>query len=92
MKKLKENLLSFNLIKQKLRDLDLHFLFSILIQPKTKIQEAHKLVQLVLGGITLTKPNSKPKFQFKDEINSNKSKSSPKIKNRNVKLEKCFWI
>ena len=57
MKKLKENILSFNLIKQKLRDMNLHFLFRILLQPKPKIQEAHKLVELFLGGITLTNPN-----------------------------------
>ena len=56
-KKLKANLLSFNLIKQKIRDMDLHFLFRILLQPKPKIQEAHKLVELFLGGITLTNPN-----------------------------------
>ena len=57
MKKLKANLLSFNLIKQKLKYLDPHFLFRILLQPKPKIQEAHKLVELFLGGITLKHPN-----------------------------------
>ena len=72
MKKLKTNLLYFNLIKQKLRYLDLHFLLRNLLQPKTKIQEAHKLVQLVLGGITLTNPNSTLRCQIKDETNSNK--------------------
>ena len=90
MKKLKANPVSFNLIKQKSEFWIYTSLSESFFNQNKKLQESHTLIQLVLIGITLTKPNSILRFQFKDEINSNKPKSSPNIKNTNANFENAL--